>query len=273
MGGEVPADAASFEFEDTVKKDIDGVLLVGGLLRNKSKGSENPVAFLLPENWNGRVAIWLGQKGKNSIFSDGSIDPDVKRLTDAGVSIASIDLFRQGEFLPPTAAQVKETRRVRNPREAAAYTFGYNRALCAHRVHDVLDLIGFVRSHKRKPKEVWLVAVDGCGHIAAAATARAGDALTGACIDTGAFRFASVPSIRHPDFLPGGSRYGDLPGMLVMAAPRPLWLAGESTTSIAGVLRSYRRAGAEDRLTLAGAADTNHAQQAVAWLLNQETTQ
>ena len=49
-----------------------------------------------------------------------------------------VDLFYQGEFLED-GQPVSETRRVENPREAAAYTFGYNPSLFAHRVHEELD--------------------------------------------------------------------------------------------------------------------------------------
>ena len=30
-----------------------------------------------------------------------------------------------------------------------------------------------------------------------------------------------------PRFLPGGAKYLDLPGLLALAVPEPLWLAGE----------------------------------------------
>ena len=43
-----------------------------------------------------------------------------------------------------------ETRRVKNPREAGAYTFGYNYALFAQRVQDVLTVVSFVK-HSEAP--------------------------------------------------------------------------------------------------------------------------
>ena len=36
-----------------------------------------------------------------------------------------------------------------------------------------------------------------------------------------------MSAIHDPDFLPGGAKYDDLPGMLAVAAPAPLFLAGE----------------------------------------------
>ena len=51
---------------------------------------------------------------------------------------------------------------------------------------------------------------------------------TGA-INTNGFRFGKVLNYRDVDFLPGGSKYLDLPGMLATAPPKPLWITGEST--------------------------------------------
>lgn len=49
-----------------------------------------------------------------------------------------------------------------------------------------------------------------------------------AAIDTGGFRFGGLRSAWHADFQPGAVALGDLPALLVLAAPGPLWLAGES---------------------------------------------
>src|SRR5690606_27530093 len=49
----------------------------------------------------------------------------------------------------------------------------------------------------------------------------------GAAIDTEGFRFTQLTDWRHVHFLPGGARYGDLPGLLALAAPSPLWIGGE----------------------------------------------
>jgi hypothetical protein len=49
-----------------------------------------------------------------------------------------------------------------------------------------------------------------------------------AIVDTKGFRFAGLDSYLHPDFLPGAVKYGDLPGLLALSAPR-LWIAGEKT--------------------------------------------
>ena len=65
------------------------------------------------------------------------------------------------------------------------------------------------------------------GPIVAAARAVAGEAIDRAAVDTGGFRFGNLLDYRDPQFLPGGAKYLDLPGMLALGAPHPLWLAGE----------------------------------------------
>jgi hypothetical protein len=157
----------------------------------------------------------------------------------------------QGEFLAG-GRPLTETPRVANTREAAGYTFGYNPAVLASRVHDVLTVATFVRNHEYTPKQVSLVALDGTGPIAAAARAQARSAIDRAVINTSGFRFVGVRDLHDPNFLPGGAKYDDLPGMLAVAAPGELLLLGETGESAALVLDAYRAAGKSDALSLIG---------------------
>ena len=52
--------------------------------------------------------------------------------------------------------------------------------------------------------------------------------IAGTVVDTKGFRFAQLKSFRNPDFLPGAVKYGDLPALLALAAPHPLYLVGEN---------------------------------------------
>ena len=127
---------------------------------------------------------------------------------------------------------IKQTRVVENPREFAGYTHGYNHALFAQRTHDVLTLVSFLRNTKvgshQSPKTVCLAAFGPqTGPIAVAARALAGEAVDRAAVDTHGFRFGKVLDYRDPMFLPGGSKYLDLPGLISLSAPHPLWLKGE----------------------------------------------
>lgn len=51
--------------------------------------------------------------------------------------------------------------------------------------------------------------------------------MAGLAVDTEGFRF-STTGIYDPNFLPGAVKYGDLPTLLALTAPTPLWLAGEA---------------------------------------------
>jgi hypothetical protein len=149
----------------------------------------------------------------------------VHRVLDSGASILAIDLCMQGEFLsePTTIAR---NRRVQNPREAAAYTFGYNDTLLVQRVHDLFTVLQFLRSQAHPPRAVALVALDGTAPIAAVARALTGNAIQQTLIDTHHFRFANVAALDDPAFVPAAAKYGDLPALLQMGGSR-LFVIGE----------------------------------------------
>ena len=64
--------------------------------------------------------------------------------------------------------------------------------------------------------------------IAVAALALAGDHVDRAALNTHGFRFGKVLDYRDPMFLPGGSKYLDLPGMLSLSDRQKRWVTGEN---------------------------------------------
>ena len=132
---------------------------------------------------------------------------------DSGATVLGVDLLYQGEFLADGKPLTK-TPRVKNPREAAPYTFGYNHAVFAQRAQDVLTAVKFIKTHERPSKRIQLACFDEAAPVAAAAAALCGDAIDAVAIDIGGFRFGNVRDIHDPNFLPGGAKYGDLPGVL-----------------------------------------------------------
>ena len=78
--------------------------------------------------------------------------------------------------------------------------------------------------------------------------AQAGAAVVLAVIDTAGFRFAKLTEVDDPDFLPGGAKYFDLPGMLALSAPHALRVDGEGPELPDVVRAAYRAAGAEKNL-------------------------
>ncbi|MEO8498952.1 MAG: acetylxylan esterase, partial [Planctomycetota bacterium] len=228
IGRDVP------DFNDIQRTKVDkqtraGYLYFEDFLRLQSKGEEIPIVSLFPTGtkWNGDVVIWVDGVGKRGMFNDsGELRNEVRRLVDGGASVVAPDLFQQGEFLPgnqPLAEQAV----VKNPREAAAFTFCYNDTVFVRRVHDILTVVSFIRGDEHAPKHLHLIATNGAGPVAAAARAIAGSQIDKAAIDTQGFRFADLTSYRDPNFLPGAVKYGDLPSLLALSAPHALWISGE----------------------------------------------
>jgi hypothetical protein len=146
-------------------------------------------------------------------------------LHAGGHSVCGIDLFLQGEFLGD-GKPVRETQRVNNPRESAAYTLGYNRSLFVHRLHDVLSAIAMIRADQHGAEKIDLVGLKGAGHWAAAANYAAGEALDRVALETGGFEFIKVMDIRDPDLLPGAAKYGDMNALIGLAKKTP-WVVDE----------------------------------------------
>jgi hypothetical protein len=238
LGRGLPA-KNDLEFAKTEEQETDSYLRFAGLLKNMPRGEEVPIVFLHPRKWNGRVVLWLSDQGKAALFAeDGSPAADIQRLTDAGISVVGVDLLFQGEFLADGQAPAKN-RSVKNTREFAGYTYGYNHSLLAQRAHDVLSAVSFIKHNDQEPQTVEIVALDGTAPIAAVALSQCSGVVNRAVLDTGGFRFGKLTDYLDVSFLPGGAKYGDLPGFLSLAAPAKLWLASETAESIAMVKQAY----------------------------------
>jgi hypothetical protein len=180
------------------------------------------VIWLYPRNWKNHAAIFLSPHGKAGLYDEqGNPRAEVRALLRNGVSVCGIDLFLQGEFLKDDGP-LTQTRRVKNPREAACYTLGYNRPLFAQRVHDILSTIRMIRTDGHGAEKIDLVGLKGAGHWAAAANFAAGEALERVAIESSGFRFIKVKDIRHPDLMPGAAKYGDIDALLNLAS-RKAW--------------------------------------------------
>lgn len=265
LGRTLPA-AKDLDFEQTEESDQGTYVRMAGLLKNKPRGEELPLAYLVPKNWNGRAIIWLSEQGKSGIFTaDGGPADEVKGLLESGAAIIGVDLLYQGEFLAD-GQPVTQNRVVENPREFAGYTYGYNHALLAQRAHDVMTTVAFVKLVGEAPKSVEVVALDGTGPIAAVALANCAGAVDRAAINTSGLRIGKLMDYRDVNFLPGGAKYGDLPGLLSLAVPTQLWLAGESADSAELTAQAYAAAGASNKLALHSGKPDEAAAAAQAWL-------
>ena len=220
------AQAGAITFPDASTQWRDSHFRTQGRLLNATYGEEVAVDWLQPTKPTGEVVIWLDDAGKGSArLPDGTIRPELQELIDRGVGVLTADLFLQDD------KKLKQTRVVTGPREVQAYTYGYNHALFAQRVHDVMTITSYLltpRDASQPPiKKVSLAGFGQMGAVAAAARAVTGGAIAKAAVDTDGFRFGQLLDYRDPMFLPGGAKYLDVPGLLCVGSTQPLWVAGE----------------------------------------------
>ena len=232
-----------------------------------------------PRKWNGTVVIWPHAHG---IAGQVAGDPTVAAaaLLRAGHAVVFADLFGQAErrrdpaFIlnhpgdrPGNADSFEESWR-----RDCSYAYGYNDSAYARRVHDLLTLVAAARDDQKQPaKRIVLVGEHGAGHWVAGAVAAACSTLDGRCdppiaaavIDAAGFRFDALPDVWHDDFLPGAVKYGDLGGMLAMAAPLPLWLADSNPAFVAQLSRFTAAGGGR----LATPTSLTHSGAAPPWLV------
>ncbi|MFP6668687.1 MAG: alpha/beta hydrolase family protein [Pirellulales bacterium] len=266
IGRELPP-ADDIQRTKVDKQERRGFIYFEDILRLETRGEELPVISLFPTStrWNGDVVIWVDGRGKRGMFdSAGEVRSEVRRLLDGGASVVGADLFQQGEFLPDDQP-LGQQRAVRNPRQAAAYTFCYNDTLFARRVHDILTVLSWIRGDEHAPKRVNMIGVNGGGPLAAAVRAVAGAAVDRAAIDTAEFRFVDLKSYRDPHFLPGAVKYGGLGAMLALSAPNPLWIAGENGATPTTVAAAYAASGKPKNVKSSDLQNTADA--GVSWLL------
>ncbi len=210
------------------------------------------------EKYKGEKAIiWLHPQGKSSLFPNGKILPTVKTLTDDGFGILAPDLLGTGELTFAKGWPVDKG--------FAGYTYGYNRAMLANRVHDALTLIAFAKSFL-KTKTIHLVGWDEFGPIAVLAKALAGDAVAKTAADLNQFQFENIEKTDDPMMLPGAVKYGGMGAFLALCAPGEVLVHNHKGSSTGQVSRAaYEAAGATNKLTRS--AEKLDAAKVVEWLV------
>ena len=134
----------------------------------------------------------------------------------------------------------------------------------------MLTLVKFLRTAKidsiPSPSSVAVAGFGHMGPIVAAARAVAGDAIDLAAVDTGGFRFGKLLDYRDPQFLPGGAKYLDVPGLIALGAPRRLWLVGETKVPTI-VADNYEKFGQPGQLALSNVDGSQKESAVASWLL------
>jgi hypothetical protein len=147
-------------------------------------------------------------------------------LVRDGHTVASIDMFGQGEFVGngkslATQRVLQEGKGSKPAPRPACYTFGYNSPLAIQRVHDVMSVVAFLSSDERrfKPDEIDLVAVgQQAGSVGLLARDMLANRIHRSAIDTCGFDFGKVNRLDDPMLLPGILRYGDLDALWQFAS-------------------------------------------------------
>jgi cephalosporin-C deacetylase-like acetyl esterase len=272
-------DADLLEHELVEKAERDGVVEMSGIFRHAGEGEEVPAVSLYPSNWAKKVAIWVHPEGKSGLYDgDGSFSLEVRRLLDAGHAVVGVDLLGQGEHRDAEGkidwsrnrdvSAGKEIRAGQEWRRSSLYTYGYNNALFAQRVHDIMTVSAFVAaSEKWEPEELVVIGAQGAGHWVAAAKAVMGEGIDRVAADLNGFRFAELEDAMDEDFLPGAVKYGDVAGLLALAAPGELWVAGADKRSVTVVENAYGALGKGKKATVHAGNPKGRAAAAVDWVL------
>lgn len=200
------------------------------------------------------VIVVTASASTSGLRSGAEPGPVAAALLDAGQQVIAVEA-------PAAAGNVLVANR-----NAAAYTFGYNSPLVAERAGRVVAALAAARK-AATGRPVTLVALDAQSTAwAALAAASAPDLVDRAAFVTDGFRFASVTSMEDAAFLPGSVKYGDLPAMLGMLAPKPVWVAGEKAEALGLTAGVYRAAGATRALTLSRAKGERVRAELVKWI-------
>ena len=223
--------------------------------------------FCSPKQGNGNTVLWLSGEGKSALYAaDGSLQAAAEKLVKSGTTVVGVDLLYQGEFLKD-GNPLTTTPRVKNPREAGFFTFGYNPTLFVNRVRDVVSVVSFLKNQERPARRLTVLGLDGAGPWVAAARAQCGESIDLAVIDTGGFRFGKVLDLHDPNFLPGGSKYGDLPALLALGAPGRTWVGGETAEGLTLAQSQYEALNAGTKLTRFTGEGQQVRSAALEWLL------
>tara|TARA_Y100001933_G_scaffold259843_1_gene310666 strand:+ start:14339 stop:16564 length:2226 start_codon:yes stop_codon:yes gene_type:complete len=271
VGREVP-NRDSIERLPLSKVDQGDFLRESLLVSSPEYGEEIPATHFIPahtKRFDPRPIIWLTDGGRMSLESpDGVPLAPFAQLLGRGFPVIGADLLYQGDFLKGKKRLIKAPI-VPHVRYALGYTFGYNHPLFIRRVHDVFAICkAFDRG-----QGVHLVGIGReVGPIVAAAAAACANGKDSRLIErvaifTSGFRFTEVASFDDPMMLPGAVRYGDVPFLLALNAPRLMWLGGEGNQLPELVKRSYSAADAPAPLLFIG-PEAGAAAAAARWIVS-----
>jgi dienelactone hydrolase len=260
LGGGLPA-ADEVEVREVGDRfEADGAVWRRYLIGRKGSGEAVPAVGLMGKELDGTVVVWVHPEGKSSLWKDGKLTPEARRLLDGKAAIFALDCFGTGELTPAKPFPIDAA--------FAGYTFGYNRPLLANRAHDILTAVAAVKGHE-KTKRVHLLGIGKAGPWVVLARGLCGDAVARTAADADRFRFENVRTTADEMMLPGALKYGGLYGLAAVIAPGELFLHNHRGTGSGGYLKpAYEAAGAAGKLTRQ--SDPAPFEKVAAWLLRGE---
>ncbi len=229
------------------KTENDGIVAIELVLSRKGQGERVKTQIVHGKDFDGRGVVWVHPDGIKSVWREGKLVPAARALVDKGAGILVVEAFRTG-------AAGKDERPTTNMKVAslayAGYFYGYNRALVAERVHDILTAVAFAKSND-KVKSLHLVGFEKAGPWVLLARGLCGEAIDRTAADFNGFRFEQVKDFDDEMMLPGALKYGGLPGLAAVIAPHELFVhnAKMTGTGPGGLLQAaYRASGQAKRL-------------------------
>jgi dienelactone hydrolase len=209
LNGDVPAGDDLAISRPSGPQMIGSARLETGVIRRLSEPGQVPFAALFPTDWQGTVVIWVDPAGKAVLLKDNKPIAFAQQLLDAHIAVISPDVLLTGENLN---ADGKATPPPVH-KDYGGFTFGYNRALAADRVHDILSTIALVRGW-RGVKSVRLAGSAAAGPWVLLAKAVAGDKVDRAAVDLNQFDFDQVTKSTDEMMIPGALKYGGIYGFV-----------------------------------------------------------
>ncbi|MBY0588180.1 hypothetical protein K2X85_13450 [bacterium] len=226
MIGRALPGAEEINFRVATKATGEGTTLIHGSIDFAARQESSPATVIhqdgpLPRT----VIVWISPEGRSAVEENGSPRPVIRQMVSRGLGVIGVDLLYQGTHGNRAGSR---SRAIENDREAACFVLGYSSPLFAQRVHDVLSAIAYARQWVGPEGTIRLAGAPGAAGWIAAAAFVAGPAIERVALATDGFRFNQITDIEDPNLLPGAVKYGDLPALLALLAPVPLWIHGES---------------------------------------------
>lgn len=237
-----------------------GAKVITGAISRHDQGERIPITIVskAPDQWQGQLVVWIHPDGAASLWDGDKLVPAAQKILDSGNGILAAEVFRTGALAQAPRPDLKKLG-------FAGYYFGYNRALLADRVHDILSAVAFARTAPAV-KAVHLVGFGEAGPWVALARGLCGDKVARTAADLNGFRFEQVKDFDDPMLLPGALKYGGLTTLAALAAPHELYLHNTQGSGPAPFLEAaYQAAGRPDGLVRREQRSDPAA--VVAWLL------